>query len=677
MKILKAIQHFLKTNPWRYFWYQLLFLAFILQLGRIVWFIGNAYWLQPLGAWAYAKVFLIGFYFDLPVLAYAFAPLWVWWAIRPKSIHKNNRWFRLLATCLTFVTVLLNAIDAGYSNVTSKRSGKELLDVLLDPANKISVYVLDYWWGLLLVLLSGWLIWKLFPLSSSVQVVLNSKIRESNPILNKAISTWSVHRLGFVQPVLNVSIRLIFVAGLILFLGRGGTRLRPLRASDAAEFVQPEISALLISTPFNIISSLQSSELTLVQWQTSSILNSQIKGSSKPLFHVKLGGKPSLNVVLIVVESLARDYTGFLNGAPYTPFLDKLAKHPDALVFPFCFANGTKSIEMAPSIFLGMPNLMEDFFITSTYSTNRYTNIFGWLSNQAFTTQFFHGSNNGTMGFQSFFKHGGLKEYYGINEYPNAEKDFDGHWGVYDEPYLQYACNQLSQNKQPFFSSIFTLSSHHPYAIPKHLENKFPGTNQTVQKTIAYADYSLEKFFQTANKQPWFNNTVFIITGDHTSHGTLGYFYSPSGHYEIPLLVFAPGRGNKWRTSIPAEIFQKTCSQLDIIPTSLAMIWNEPKVRLGMGRSLLDSSYRGYSYHYDKGFYYIIQYPFVLVMNEQGYCVEYYKQLRNSNKKQDLLLSNHPTIAAKKAELLVQLQSCLQAYRSSLKQNSWDDFFNH
>jgi len=107
------------------------------------------------------------------------------------------------------------------------------------------------------------------------------------------------------------------------------------------------------------------------------------------------------------------------------------------------------------------------------------------------------------------------------------------------------------------------------------------------------------------------------------------------------------------------------------------MIWNEPKVRLGMGRSLLDSSYQGYSYHYDKGFYYIIQYPFVLVMDAKGSCVEYYKQLRNSNKKEDLLISNHPTIAAKKAELLVQLQSCLQVYRTSLKQNNWDDFFNH
>jgi len=676
LKILKAIQHFFKTNPWRYFLYQFLFLAFILQLGRLIWFVGNAYWLQPLGLWAYVKVFIIGFYFDLPVLAYAFAPLWLWWAIHPKSIHDNNRLFRLLATCLTFGTVLLNAIDAGYSNVTSKRSGKELWDVLLDPANKISVYLLDYWWGLLLVLLSGWLIWKLYPLSANEE-------KASSAEKSTRIQSGSSHhaRLAistrFVRSALNVPIRLIFIAGLILFLGRGGTRLRPLRASDAAEFVHPEISALLISTPFNIISSLQSSELTLVQWQPPAILNSQIKGSSKPLFHVKLGGKPSVNVVLIVVESLARDYTGFLNGAPYTPFLDKLAKNPDAVVFPYCFANGTKSIEMAPSIFLGMPNLMEDFFITSTYSTNKLTNVFGWLRKQNYTTQFFHGSNNGTMGFRSFFKHGGLDEYYGINEYPNASSDFDGHWGIYDEPYLQYACNQLSQNKQPFFSSIFTLSSHHPYAIPKHLENRFPGSNQTVQKTIAYADYSLEKFFQTASKQAWFNNTVFIITGDHTSHGTLGYFYSPSGHYEIPLMIFAPGRGKQWKTAIPSETIQKTCSQLDIIPTSLAMIWNEPKVRLGMGRSLLDSSYQGYSYHYDKGFYYIIQYPFVLVMDAHGSCVEYYKQLRNSNKKEDLLISNHPTIAAKKAELLVQLQSCLQVYRTSLKQNNWDDFFNH
>jgi len=687
--LLKPVVAAIGNYPWRFLLYQLLFVILMQQLGRLIWFFGNAYWLQPLGIWEYSKVFFIGFYFDLPLVAYCFAPLWIWWVLFPYSIHKRNYFVRSIAVLLLFLTLLLNAIDAGYSNVTSKRSGKELLDVLLDPANNLSTYILDYWWGVLLMLGLALFLWRYFPMPPKQEIY---------PIRRKSLLLLPVSFKG--RNFVNLGLRFILIMGMLLFAGRGGTRLRPLRASDASEFVLPEISPLLVSTPFSIISSFQSNKLKLVNWVNNpqgkvlanslpiSLIIDQLKvhkaikdslsfTTSPDNYLANNKTYPSPNIVLIVVESLARDYTGFLNGAPYTPFLDKLAKNPDAVVFPYCFANGTKSIEMAPSIFAGMPNLMEDFFITSSYSTNRFTNAFGYLRKLNYTTQFFHGSNNGTMGFRSFFKSGGLQEYYGINEYPHADIDFDGHWGIFDEPYLQYVCKRLSENKQPFFSSVFTLSSHHPYAIPKALEKQFPGANLTVQKTIAYADYSLEKFFESARKQPWFTNTIFIITGDHTSHGTLGYFYSPSGHYEVPLLVFAPGRGSTLQPTMNPVILQKTCSQLDILPTCLSYVWNTSTVRLGMGRSLLDSSYAGYSYHYDKGLFYIIQYPFVLVLNDRGECVDFYRQLRNSNKQESLLTSQNAEFLNKKMELFQQLKATIQLYRTALTSNRWDELFNN
>lgn len=690
------------NSTWRYLIYQLLFVMLSQQLGRLIWFIGNVFWLQPLGVWEYTKVFLLGFYFDAPIVAYCFLPIWFWWAVSPATIHKGNFLFRGISTLLIFTSVLLNAIDAGYSNVTSKRSGKELLDVLVDPANKISNYILDYWWGVVLIVLCGWLIWRFFPVPNERGIRQST----SNPSDDSArvtiqpefISANSLKQSKRVfYKLSSMVLRFALFFSIVLFFGRGGMRLRPLRASDAAEFVVPEISPLLVSTPFSIISSFQSSGLKEVQWideqherflllGTSHAFGDFMQGANTDKQEFTSPLKDSLasnqhytsnsNVLVIVVESLARDYTGFLNGAPYTPFLDKLAKNPDAVVFPFCFANGTKSIEMAPSVFAGMPNLMEDFFITSSYSTNRFTNVFGFMHAMNYSTQFFHGSNNGTMGFRSFFKSGGLQEYFGIDEYPNRDADFDGHWGIFDEPYLQYVCKKLTQNKQPFFSSVFTLSSHHPYAIPKSLETKFPGSNLTVQKTIAYADYSLEKFFQSASKETWYNNTIFIITGDHTSHGTLGYFYSPSGHYEVPFIIFAPGKGKGLQTTFNAEIRNKTCSQLDILPTCLSFKFNVPNLSLGMGRSLLDTSYSGYSYHYDKGLYYIIQYPFVLVMNERGECIDFYQQRRNSNKKENRINSEIQEFQLKQLELQNQLKAVIQGYRHGLVTNRWNEQFN-
>ena len=68
------------------------------------------------------------------------------------------------------------------------------------------------------------------------------------------------------------------------------------------------------------------------------------------------------------------------------------------------------------------------------------------------------------MGFNSYCKMAGFDEYYGRDEY-NNEKDFDGEWGIWDEPFLENFSDQLSNKKEPFMSTVFTLNTHHPFTI--------------------------------------------------------------------------------------------------------------------------------------------------------------------------------------------------------------------
>jgi membrane-anchored protein YejM (alkaline phosphatase superfamily) len=482
--------------------------------------------------------------------------------------------------------------------------------------------------------------------------------------------------------------------GLWLLSFRGGFQLRPLRAIDASNFVQPEIAPLVTSTPLQIISTWQRNGLPdfefEIQFPTNSTVTSDPKNSRAhqwlfdssttltpfPMSRTLGGGWVQPNIVFIVVESLARDYTGFGNGKPFTPFLDKIAADPQTIQFPYCFANGTKSIEMVPSIFCGMPSLMSEFYVTSAYANNKVNNAYQLA--KGYKTAFFHGSNNGTMGFQSFLKQTGLQQYHGIDQYPSDlyNRDFDGNWGIFDEPYLQHFSNcldTLNNPNIPFFASVFTLSSHHPYTIPAPYLNKLPGSPGTVQHTIAYADIALQKFLQTASTKPWFKNTVFVITGDHTSHSDKEYFYSQSGHYEVPFLIYAPGIDIKHineklsgREAIINDATQKTLSQCDIIPT----LWNllgANNPRLGFGRSAFDPSYKGYSTHIDKDLYYIIQYPFVLALNQQGQVVDYHKQLRNNNKAQKLPLEG-PQFEWLRATLQCQMSE----YSQRIKQNRWE-----
>lgn len=673
---------------------QMLFAFGILSISRLVWFVANVFWLPPIGIDEYVYAHLAGIYFDIPVVIGLFLPVWIWvigghsWRDRFPAIN------RILFVISSMTVLIFNGIDTGYSQVTAKRSGYELFDILGDDANRFAPYIIDNWYIILGLAAMGYFIYRWVP------------IHGQYPDINFRM-----------RPLRGLIATLTFAA--ICLLGfRGGFQLRPLRAIDASNFVQPEIAPLVTSTPLQIISTWKRNGLPNfefdIQFPANSAITSEPKTSASqhwlfdnstalspfPMSRTLGGGWVQPNIVVIVVESLARDYTGFGNGTQFTPYLDRLAADPNTLYFPYCYANGTKSIEMVPSIFCGMPSLMSEFYVTSAYASNKVNNAYKLA--KGYKTAFFHGSNNGTMGFQSFLKQTGLQQYHGIDQYPSDlyQRDFDGNWGIFDEPYLQHfirCMDTMNNGKQPVFASVFTLSSHHPYTIPEPYLNKLPGTPETVQHTIAYADIALHKFFETAAKKPWFENTVFVITGDHTSHSDKEYFYSQSGHYEVPFLIYAPGidikhinekpnqseefRNQQLRIKKPqtftnpsrnewADIIntatQKTLSQCDIIPT----LWNllgANNPRLGFGRSAFDPNYKGYSTHIDKDLYYIIQYPFVLALDQQGKVVDYHKQLRNNNKAQKL-----PLVGPQFEWMRATLQCQMKEYSSRIKQNRWE-----
>ena len=649
---------------------QMLFAFGILSISRLVWFVANVFWLPPIGIDEYVYAHLVGIYFDIPVVALIYLPVWIWVVYGDSWRQQFPIVNRILFVISSMIVLIFNGIDTGYSQVTAKRSGFELFDTLGDDANRFAPYLTDNWYIILGLAAMGYLIFKWVP------------VRGQYPDIN------------FRTRPLRGLVATAAFGGLWLLSFRGGFQLRPLRAIDASNFVQPEIAPLVTSTPLQIISTWQRNGLPdfefKIQFPANSTISSDPANSRAyqwlfdnsttltpfPMSRTLDGGWVQPNIVFIVVESLARDYTGFGNGKPFTPFLDKIAADPQTIQFPYCFANGTKSIEMVPSIFCGMPSLMSEFYVTSAYANNKVNNAYQLA--KGYKTAFFHGSNNGTMGFQSFLKQTGLQQYHGIDQYPSDlyKRDFDGNWGIFDEPYLQHFSNcldTLNNPNNPFFASVFTLSSHHPYTIPAPYLNKLPGSPGTVQHTIAYADIALQKFFQTASTKPWFKNTVFVITGDHTSHSDKEYFYSQSGHYEVPFLIYAPGIDIKHisekligREAIINSATQKTLSQCDIIPT----LWNllgANNPRLGFGRSAFDPSYKGYSTHIDKDLYYIIQYPFVLALNQQGEVVDYHKQIRNNNNAQKL-----PFKGQQFEWLRATLQCQMSEYSQRIKQNRWE-----
>ena len=322
------------------------------------------------------------------------------------------------------------------------------------------------------------------------------------------------------------------------------------------------------------------------------------------------------NVVVLIVESFGREYIGEYNKhlddgkyKGYAPFIDELLKQ--SLTFDYTFANGRKSIDGMPSILSSIPHFVEPFFLTPA-SLNDVSGLADRLGECGYSSAFFHGAQNGSMGFEAFARTTGYQKYYGRTEYNDdkrfdGDKDFDGTWAIWDEPFLQYYALKMTEMKEPFITSVFTASSHHPYNIPEKYKSRFPEDGKNpIHKCIRYTDMALRKFFETAKKQPWYKNTIFVMTSDHTNAIDHKEYATDLGVYVAPILFFDPSG------EMPRGQHHGIAQQIDIMPTVLNYLgYNKPYIAFGI--DLLNTpadktwavSYNGGIYQYVKGDYFI------------------------------------------------------------------------
>ncbi|MEP6845162.1 MAG: LTA synthase family protein, partial [Panacibacter sp.] len=308
------------------------------------------------------------------------------------------------------------------------------------------------------------------------------------------------------------------------------------------------------------------------------------------------------NVVIILLESFSKESLGGYNKdldsgeyKGYTPFLDSLMQ-----VSKICwnsFANGSKSIDALPSALAGIPNGPDPFVLTP-YSSDSIYGLPDILKNEGYNTSFFHGAPNGSMGFSALVKMLGIEHYYGKNEY-NHDEDFDGTWGIWDEPFFQYFAHTLSTFKQPFFSTIFSVSSHEPFKVPKEYEGKFKKGPIPVLECISYTDMALRKFFETASKTDWFNHTLFVISADHSTLAFHPEYQTAWGDVSIPIIFYHPGDSTLRETDSLA-----VTQQIDIMPGVLSYLHYD-KPYFSYGENFFDSKRLNFSVSYNGGYRWI------------------------------------------------------------------------
>jgi phosphoglycerol transferase MdoB-like AlkP superfamily enzyme len=535
----------------------------------------------------------------------------------------------------------MNGMDFVYYRFVDKRATADVFKTFEHDTNNIKVFfrfLIDYWPAALFT----FFIWFLM-------VYLYRKVKVEKP--------GSVNRIGYYS--VN-ALMIPLVIALVIGAARGGYKhsTRPITISNAARYVDnPRDVAIVLNTPFSIFRTLGKKALVKYKFfddeKLTRLYNPHyIPDNSKPF--------TSDNVVIIIIESFAREYIGSLNPGleggkyeGYTPFIDSLIKV--SLTFDVSIANGKKSIDAIPSVLASVPSL-ETPYVISHYANNQINGLADLLKKKGYYSAFFHGAPNGSMGFDSFTKMAGFDDYFGLNQYPD-KSDFDGIWGVWDEPFLKFFASKLNSFKQPFLASIFTVSSHHPFKVPEKYTGKFKKGPAPILEVIGYTDFALKNFFHEVSLSPWFKNTLFVITADHTNESVHKEFQNNFGAYCVPIIFFKPGsdlKGFKLRIA----------QQIDIMPTILSYLnFDEPYI--AFGNNLLDDTYESYAFNTNGSTYNLYMKDHILEMIDN-------KPVGLYNYKNDLFLEN--SLIGKDPELESQmvekLKAIIQTYNNRLIDNN-------
>lgn len=410
---------------------------------------------------------------------------------------------------------------------------------------------------------------------------------------------------------------LLVMAPLVIGGIRGGftKAVRPITVSNANQYTErPTEAALVLNTPFSLYRTIGKAVFVVPNYFVDKDEMAKVYSPiHTPADSTVMTKK---NVVVLIVESFGREYIGALNETlengtykGYTPCIDSIIAQ--SVTFSHSYCNGRKSIDGMPSILSSIPMFVEPFFLTPA-SLNHVDGIASLLAGEGYSTAFFHGAQRGSMGFMAFARSTGFQEYYGREDFNDdkrfgGDSDFDGTWAIWDEPFLQYYATKMSEMKEPFMTAVFTASSHHPYVIPEKYKNVYPEEGIAIHKCIRYTDMALGRFFQTASREPWFKNTIFVITSDHTNTSDHDFYQTDLGGFCSPIIIYEPGNSNR-----KPEMQQKIAQQIDILPTVMGMIGYR-KPYFGFGIDLLNTPADDtWAVNYMNGIYQYVKHGHVL-----------------------------------------------------------------
>lgn len=616
------MKRFSRFNEYKVLAYRILLVYIFYFFARILFYFYNVNLIKINSFFDFVRLSYHGIAFDTTTILYTNI-LFIVLSVLPLVIN-TKKVFQKILFYLYFTTNLLmysfNFVDFIYYRYSFNRSTRASLDTLEneDKTTLLLNFIVGYWHVFLL-----------FFLCAFVWIYLYKKLKIAEVSVKPSINYF-----------LGATVSFLLIATLCVGGIRGDFKksTRPINLLDASRYVTHNSQAdFVLNTPFAIIRTWTTNSFKKVNLVDKKVIDTLLV----PVKQYKNNPKTKPNVVILILESYGREYISAFNKemkipnyVGYSPFVDSLAQH--SMIYTNAYANGYKSIHGMSSIIAGIPSF-ENAFTSSPYSKQKIESLVSILKSDGYDTSFFHGAPNGSMGFLGFGNILGYDHYYGKNEF-NNDAEFDGVWGIWDEPFFQYFNKTLTQKKAPFMATLFSVSSHEPYIVPEKYEGKFPKGTVNIHQTIGYTDMALKKFFNEAKKQPWYKNTIFVLVADHGNTIAYDEYRKEGNKHTVPILFFSPdekyvGVNNDW------------AQQIDIFPTLLDMIGYEKPFR-SWGRSLIsDKQVAPFVMRYSAKMYQFMSGNYICTFNGKkaiGFYDKNDKDLKNNlisnrNKEMDVL----------------------------------------
>lgn len=533
------------------FFKQFLFWLLFFALGRLVFIIyyANDIWSSSQSLLEILSTFQKGFKLDLATVSYfMFIPFFlhlVMMFFSAPIIHKINRVYHWIL--ISLYSLLISSELGIYAEWKTKINYKALL-YLQNPSEVINTGQTSQMIGLFVL-----------------------------GVILAALGIWLYNRFFHVILV-RLQLHLLLALSFFLFIppflvlsARGGLQEIPINQSQSYFSKHAIINSAATNSVFNLYISYHENKRAMNENPFNEVSNELAIKNVKEIYHTpkdsctKVLNEPKPNIVLVILESWSSDliFTP-KNEKTVTPRFHELMN--EGLYFDNIYASGPRSEQGMASIFSGFPAHPISSITVQPDKYNKLPSIIKDFKELGYHSSFYFGGQ---------LIYGNIKSYIISNQFDRIKEVYDfetdvaqGKLGIHDEFTLQEMLEDLNKDKEPFFSSIFTISTHSPYDQPMEEKISWGGKNQKYLNSAYYTDYSLGKFIDEAKKQEWYDNTLFIFVADHSHHTYKKYPMQNIEYQKIPLLLY----GNVIDSAFRGKTNSHLGIQTDIASTLLSQL---------------------------------------------------------------------------------------------------------